>query len=49
MYKDKKPHGNPWVSLDPLHFLSLSLGVFLSNPNEAPPDQNSYIFLGQEN
>ena len=38
-----KPHGNPWVCLILLHFLSLSLGVCLSNPNEAPPDQNSFI------
>ena len=45
MYDYKKPHGNPWVSLNP----PLSLGVCLSNPNEAPPVQNSYIFGGKEN
>ena len=33
----------------PLHFLSLSLGVCLYNPYEAPPDQSSYIFGCQEN
>ena len=40
--------GTPWVCIYPLHFLTLSLGVCLSKPNEAPPDQTYYIFWGQE-